>query len=191
MCNSKRKGSSLFIILKLTFFLFVLLTLIIGIHFNCFMHFFAITVIHVLQGTSSWKEKQIKEFEERNNFDLLTNSLLVFLVSVCVELYSPFPIGVHVAEGIATVHGRIPNLVRLPFQVEPDVAAQMTDPVLNLPGAVRVAAAVALPTPLLLLRAAVGPEIGVRRLPLFKLGLQVLVSFDVRVLDVPKYLGVP
>ena len=67
----------------------------------------------------------------------------------------------------------------------------LPDPVLNLPGAVRVAAAVGLPTPFLLLPAAVGPEIGVRRLHPFKLGLQVLVSFDVRVLDVPKYLGVP
>ena len=67
----------------------------------------------------------------------------------------------------------------------------LPDPVLNLPGAVGVAAAVGLPTSLLLLRAAVGPEIGVRRLHLFKLGLQVFVRFDVGVLDVPKYLGVP
>ena len=117
--------------------------------------------------------------------------MLVFLFSILVEFKKPFPIGIHVAEGFTTVRGRIPKLVRLPLQVEPDVAAQMTDPVLNLPGAVRVTAAVALPTPLLLLRAAVGPEIGVRRIPLFKLGLQVFVRLDVGVLDVPKYLGFP
>ena len=95
------------------------------------MHFLAITIIHVLQGTSSWKEKRIEKFEERNNFDLFANSLRVLLISISVEVVKPVPIGrissavVHAPEGVATVRGRIPKLVRLPPQVEPDVAAQM------------------------------------------------------------------
>ena len=95
------------------------------------MHFLAITIIHVLQGTSSCKEKQIIKFEERNNFDLFANSLRVLLISISVEVVKPVPIGrissavVHAPEGVATIRGRIPKLVRLPPQVEPDVAAQM------------------------------------------------------------------
>ena len=44
--------------------------------------------------------------------------------------------------------------------------------------------------PVLLLSTAIGPEIGVGTLHVFKFGLQFFISFDGGVLDVPKYLGV-
>ena len=77
--------------------------------------------------------------EAQNFHTAITNSLRVCPVSVSSEVVEPHPIGrslspgiVHIMESVTAVRGRVAELVRLPLQVEPDVAAQVADPVLGV-----------------------------------------------------------
>ena len=60
-------------------------------------------------------------------------------------MVKPEPVGwfpvtiIHIFESLATICGRVSKLIGLPLQVKSDVAAQMPDAILNLPGAFGVA----------------------------------------------------